>query len=106
MINSSPLSVTTIKDFPSGVSPTSRALRIGRGGSSCGIVLFNLLCLWHEMREALAPRVSPDHAPAKSGGCTANIAIKRSETRRAAADLGLRRTVMSCVSIRNRSQQL
>src|SRR6476620_7766422 len=57
MINSSPLSVTTIKDFPSGLSPTSRALRIRRGGSSCGIVLLNLLCLSYEMREALGPRV-------------------------------------------------
>ena len=97
MINSSPLSVTTIKDFPSGVSPTSRALRIGRGGSSCGIVLLNLLCALARNAGGARPASEPDHAPAKSGGSTANIAIRRSETRRAAADLGLRRTVMSCV---------
>jgi hypothetical protein len=36
-MNCSPLSVATIKDFPSGLSPTSRAVRIRRGGSSCGI---------------------------------------------------------------------
>ena len=37
IMNSSPLSVATIKDFPSGLSPTSRAVRIRRGGSSCGV---------------------------------------------------------------------
>jgi hypothetical protein len=43
MINSSPLSVATIKDFPSGLSPTSRAVRIGRGAPRAAMFPANLL---------------------------------------------------------------